>query len=694
MRPLVLDAIFRSIRSLPGVGPKQLKLFDKLLGGERIIDLLWHKPVDLVDRRHSPKLKDAKPGQIITATVTINAYQLPKRRGMPARVVADDGTATIDLVFFNVYGDWLQKAYPLNGQVVVSGKVEPYNNRLQMVHPDHAGKPEDIASIAKIEPIYPMTAGIGARQISKAMDEALKILPDLPEWMDEPLQKKKGWASWQAAMRDLHNPQSGADLEPTTKTRERLAYDELLARNLAMQLVRLRHKKQKGRSFASDSATRTRLLKSLPWELTNAQLFAMSEIDGDMQAPARMLRLLQGDVGSGKTVVAFAAMMNAVAAGAQAALMAPTEILARQHAQSLTPLAERMGVSVAALTGRDKGKTRETILNKIKNGDAQIIIGTHALFSEDVTFKDLGLIIIDEQHKFGVHQRLELSSKGTVPDVLVMTATPIPRTLTLTVYGDMDVSRLHEKPPGRKPIQTVLMAGDRLGEIVSGLKRKVASGARVYWVCPLVEESELLDLTAAEERFKDLQKHFGDRVALLHGQMKNAEKDKAMKAFAKGDVDVLVSTTVIEVGVDVPAASVMVIEHAERFGLAQLHQLRGRVGRGSDDSVCLLLYTPPLSEMAKQRLSTMRETEDGFLIAEKDLELRGAGEVLGTRQSGLPAFHLVDLEAHTDLMEIAHAEAKLLAEKDPALTSRRGETLRTLLYLFSQDAAVQTLRSG
>jgi len=694
MRPLILDAIFRSIRTLNGVGPKHAKLFDKLLGGERIIDLLWHKPIDLVDRRHSPKLKDAKPGQIVTTTVTIQSYQLPKRRGLPARVVADDGTATIDLVFFNVYGDWLQKAYPLNAQVVVSGKVEPYNNRLQMVHPDHAGKPEDIASIAKIEPIYPMTAGLGPRQISKTVEEGLKFLPDLPEWMDEHLQKKHGWASWKEAMRDLHHPQSGDDLEPTTKTRERLAYDELLARNLAMQLVRIRHKKKKGRSFPHDSATRTRLLKSLPWDLTGAQRFAIAEIDGDMQADMRMLRLLQGDVGSGKTVVAFVALMNAVAAGAQGALMAPTEILARQHAKSLAPLAAALGVSIVALTGRDKGKTRDMILSKIKSGGAQIVIGTHALFSEDVTFKDLGLVIIDEQHRFGVHQRLELSDKGTAPDVLVMTATPIPRTLTLTIYGDMDVSRLHEKPPGRKPIDTRLMAGDRLGEIVAGLKRKIATGARAYWVCPLVAESELLDLTAAEERFKDLQKHFGDRVALLHGQMKNTEKDKAMKAFVDGDVDVLVSTTVIEVGVDVPQASVMVIEHAERFGLAQLHQLRGRVGRGSDESVCLLLYTPPLSEMGKQRLSTMRDTEDGFLIAEKDLELRGAGEILGTRQSGMPAFHLVDLEAHTDLMEIAHAEAKLLAEKDPSLTGRRGETLKVLLYLFSQDAAVQTLRSG
>lgn len=694
MRPLVLDPLFKSIRTLNGVGPKHAKLFDKLLGGERIIDLLWHMPIDVVDRRHSPKLKEAKPGQIVTTTVTVLQHQLPKRRGMPARVVVSDDTATMDLVFFNVYGDWLQKTYPLNGQVVVSGKVEPYNNRLQMVHPDHAGKPEDIASIAKIEPIYPMTQGLGPKQISKAIEAGLKFLPDLPDWMDAPLMKQRGWPMWQDAMRQLHTPQSSADIDPQTPVHQRLAYDELLARNLAMQLVRLRYKKQKGRSFAHDSALRTRLLKSLPFKLTNAQSFAIAEIDGDMQAPLRMLRLLQGDVGSGKTVVAFTAMMNAVARGAQAALMAPTEILARQHAKTLAPMADALGVSIAVLTGRDKGKIRDTLLDKIKSGEAQIVIGTHALFQDDVTFKDLGLAVIDEQHRFGVHQRLELSGKGTAPDVLVMTATPIPRTLTLTIYGDMDVSRLNEKPPGRKPITTVLMANDRIGEVIAGLKRKIATGARAYWVCPLVEESEVLDLAAASERHKDLQKHFGARVGLLHGQMKVADKDKVMKAFSEGDLDVLVSTTVIEVGVDVPQASVMVIEHAERFGLAQLHQLRGRVGRGSDESACLLLYTTPLSEMAKQRLSVMRETEDGFLIAEKDLELRGAGEVLGTRQSGLPAFRLVNLEAHADLMEIAHAEAKLIAEKDPSLTGRRGETLKTLLYLFSQDQAIQTLRSG
>jgi len=694
MRPLVLDPLFRSIRALSGVGPKNLKLFEKLTGGERMLDLLWHAPIDIIDRRHSPLLKDAKPGQVVTTTITVLQHQLPKRRGLPARIVASDDTATLDLVFFNAHRDWLEKTYPIGAQVVISGRVEPYNNRLQMVHPDYAAKPEDIASIAKIEPIYPMTAGLGPRHITKAMGEALTLIPTLPEWLDGPLVRQRGWPTWADAMRALHNPQSGPEFEPTALPRQRLAYDEILARALAMQMVRSRQKKLKGRSFTHDSALRTRFLKSLPFQLTGAQIFAIAEIDADMQKPERMLRLLQGDVGSGKTVVALAAMLNAVATGAQAAIMAPTEILARQHAETLAPLCGALGVSMAVLTGRDKGKTRDTLMEKIKSGDAQIIIGTHALFQEDVTFKDLGLAIIDEQHRFGVHQRLLLSDKGIAPDMLVMTATPIPRTLTLTMYGDMDVSRLNEKPPGRKPIDTRLLSIDRIGEVVDGLKRKIATGARAYWVCPLVEESEKLDLAAATERHADLQQYFGARVGLLHGQMKPTEKDKVMAAFAGGELDVLVATTVIEVGVNVPEATVMVIEHAERFGLAQLHQLRGRVGRGQDASACLLLYTAPLSELGKQRLMVMRDTEDGFLIAERDLELRGAGELLGTRQSGLPAFRIANIEAHGDLMDMAHTEAKLIASKDPMLTSTRGEALKVLLYLFSQDQAIQTLRSG
>ncbi|MCB1537509.1 MAG: ATP-dependent DNA helicase RecG [Rhodospirillales bacterium] len=694
MRPLVLDPVFRSVRALAGVGPKHAKAFEKLLGGERIIDLLWHAPIELIDRRHSPKLKDAKAGQVVTAIVTVQAHQPARRRGTPARVVVTDGSATLDLVYFNAHGDWLEKTYPVGAHVVISGRVEPYNNRLQMAHPDHAGKPEELESIARVEPVYPMTQGLGPKQIARAIEAALKTLPDLPEWNDAPLMAQRGWPAWTHAMHALHHPESAADLDPETPVRARLAYDELLARALAMQLVRARNRRQKGRIFAHDSALRTRFFKSLPFQLTGAQRFAIAEIDADMQAPLRMLRLVQGDVGSGKTVVAFAAMLNAVATGAQAAMMAPTELLARQHARTLAPLADALGISIAVLTGRDKAKTRQVLLEKIKSGAAQIVIGTHALFQEAVEFHDLGLAVIDEQHRFGVHQRLELSSKGFVPDILVMTATPIPRTLTLSLYGDMDISRLNEKPPGRKPVETRLISGERIDEVVAGLKRKIANGARAYWVCPLVAENEDLDLAAATERHTDLQAHFGARAGLLHGQMKPADKDRVMQQFAQGDIDILVATTVIEVGVDVPEASVMVIEHAERFGLAQLHQLRGRVGRGQDEAACILMFGAPLSEMAKERLRVIRETEDGFVIAEKDLALRGAGEVLGTRQSGLPAFHLADPEAHGDLMEIAYTEAKLLAEKDPALTTRRGEALKVLLYLFAQDAAIQTLRSG
>ncbi|PCI00201.1 MAG: ATP-dependent DNA helicase RecG [Alphaproteobacteria bacterium] len=496
------------------------------------------------------------------------------------------------------------------------------------------------------------------------------------------------------SMPNDHTPESASETLPDSSIRTRLAYDEALARQLAMQLVRLKFKKKKGITFPPAPEMRQKLLDALPFDLTGAQERTIREIDKDMESGNRMLRLLQGDVGSGKTVVALSTMLNAVSGGMQAAMMAPTEILARQHAETLAPICDALGISCITLTGRDKGKTRQAILDQIEDGSAQIILGTHAIFQDTVTFKNLGCVVIDEQHRFGVHQRLGLAGKGIAPDVLVMTATPIPRTLTLSLYGDMDVSRLDEKPPGRKPIDTVLISNDRLAEVAQGLKRKIASGERIYWVCPLVEESEKIPVTSAEDRYTLLEKLYGDRAGLIHGRMKPLDKDKIMQKFAGGELDILVATTVIEVGVNVPEATVMVIEHAERFGLAQLHQLRGRVGRGSDQSSCILMFASPLSETAKDRLKIMRDTEDGFVIAEKDLELRGAGEVLGTKQSGLPAFHFVSLDDHRDLLAMAHQDARLICDKDPELSTRRGDALRTLLYLFEQDDAVQTIGSG
>ncbi len=563
-----------------------------------------------------------------------------------------------------------------------------------MTHPDHVGTVSELDELKSVEPVYPLTSGLTLKTLGKAMAAALGQAPDLEEWIDPQLLERRGWPAWLDALGLAHAPGGEEALDTSAPARARLAYDELLANQLTLALVRRNMKSVRGRAIAGDGRLRRKVADALPFELTQSQQTAMAEIGADMAEGVRMLRLLQGDVGSGKTVVALLAMLNAVESGAQAVLMAPTEILARQHLATTEPLAAAAGVEVRLLTGREKGKTRQAALDAIANGEAGLVVGTHALFQDDVVYRDLALSVIDEQHRFGVHQRLTLTAKGRTMDVLVMTATPIPRTLMLTAYGDMDVSRLTEKPAGRLPVDTRILPADRLGEVTAALKRSIASGARVYWVCPLVEESESLDVAAAEDRFAELERAFGERVGLVHGRMKGKDKDAAMAAFAGGEVDVLVATTVIEVGVDVPQATVMVVEHAERFGLAQLHQLRGRIGRGERPSTCLLVYAPPLTETARARLRVMRETDDGFRIAEEDLRLRGAGELLGTRQSGLPAFRLADLEGHAELMEIARDDAALVLERDPDLSSERGRAVRTLLYLFERDAAVRNLRSG
>jgi len=693
MRPEILFSMFKPITSLKGIGARMGDLIEKL-AGPHVVDLVWHLPSDVIDRRHAPKIADARPDTIATMTVRVTKHYPPHNKRQPYKITVMDDTGAMSLVFFRGRADYLNKILPENEIRVISGKLERFGDGLQMTHPDHIVTEDEAESVRRVEPVYPLTAGVSLKVLGKAIRAAVDQAPDLPEWQDKALMAREKWPTWHQAITHVHVPEDLADIDPNNLSRRRLAYDELLSNQLALAFVRQQMKRLKGQPLIGDDSLRHKVINALPFKLTNAQNFAISEIDGDLKSEYRMLRLLQGDVGSGKTVVALMTLLTAVEAGGQAAMMAPTEILARQHMESLSDLCEAAGIQPVLLTGRERGKSRDAILSQLATGAARLVIGTHALFQDDVEFKDLRVAVIDEQHRFGVHQRLTLASKGQAVDMLVMTATPIPRTLMLTAYGDMDVSRLNEKPAGRQPVQTVLISNDRMDEVVSAVSRAQKSGARVYWVCPLIEESEVSDMAAAEDRYDHLRAIFGDRVGLVHGRMKGADKDAVMLAFKTGELDILVATTVIEVGVDVPEASIMVIEHAERFGLAQLHQLRGRIGRGAEKSTCLLMHTGNLGEVAKTRLKTMRETDDGFVIAEQDLQLRGAGELLGTRQSGLPAFRLADLALHGDLLQMARDDSELILRNDPGLQSERGQALRILLNIFQQDSSIKNIRSG
>jgi len=694
MRPEVLFPLFAPTSRLPGIGPRLEKLLEKPVGAH-VIDLCWHLPFGLIDRRNRPHIAQTLDGEIATLQVEVGSHIVPRNKKMPYRVHVSDETGDMQLIFFRPRQDYLQNVLPEGSQRIISGRVEYYQGEPQMSHPDHIVSTDNISEMPLIEPIYHLTAGVSLKVMSKAVRGALALVPDLPEWQEQHWLAQESFPSWKEALALAHAPESESDLAITAPARARLAYDELLASQLALGLVRTRMRGRKGRATKGDGKLRNLVLKELPFKLTSSQTMALAEIYGDMSSGKRMLRLLQGDVGSGKTLVALMAMLNAVETGAQGAMMAPTEILARQHGKSLSPLCDAVGIRLEVLTGREKGKKRQALLDDLKSGDIDVLIGTHAIFEGDVDFKDLALAVVDEQHRFGVHQRLQLSTKGGIPaDVLVMTATPIPRTLSLTHYGDMDVTRLMEKPVGRQPIATRALPLTRLDEVIEAVGRALTNGARVYWVCPLVEESEHLDVAAAEDRAIALKKLFGDKVGLVHGRMKAAEKDETMSRFQSGELTVLVATTVIEVGVDVPEATIMVIEHAERFGLSQLHQLRGRVGRGTGKSSCLLLYHGNLGATAKARINILRETEDGFVIAEEDLKLRGAGEVLGTRQSGLPDFRLADPIAHANLLVTAHDDVRLILGQDPELKTERGKALRTLLYLFERDDAIRYLDSG
>ena len=693
MRPQVLFPLFTDVASLKGVGANYEKLIKKLCG-DKVVDLLWHLPYSMIDRTYQPKIAFAQDGKIASIKVKVIEHIEPQSKKQPYKVLVEDSSGEMALIFFKVYKDSIKKNLPVGEMRLISGKVESFNGLKQMTHPDYIVKIEEAAKVIGFEPVYSLTAGVSNKMLHKLIYQALQRVQDYPEWLEPNFKAQKGLMNFREALIAAHFPKKIQDTEALSPSHIRLAYDELLANQLALALVRQKVKKQAGRVLKGDGNLRQKILSLLAFELTDAQKRVLTEIYADMEAPFRMLRLLQGDVGSGKTIVALLSMLNAVECGAQAAIMAPTEILAKQHLETMLELCSKIGIRCELLTGRIKGKARQKILDDLKEGKINILIGTHALFVDNVEFQDLAFVVVDEQHRFGVQQRLSLSNKGKQTDILVMTATPIPRTLVLTAYGDMEYSKIDEVPKGRKPVETSVLPLSKLNGVVEALARKLEQGCRAYWVCPLVEESEKIDLAAAEERFESLKKIFGDKVGLVHGKMKEAEKDAVMERFKKGEISLLVATTVIEVGVNVPEATIMIIEHAERFGLAQLHQLRGRIKRGFQASNCILMYGYPLSETSHARLNIMKETEDGFLIAEKDLELRGGGEILGNRQSGFSEFKIADLSVHKDLLYTANKDAKMIVAQDAALASPRGQALKILLYLFEQDDAVRTYLAG
>ena len=687
MRPEALNPLFAEVQTLEGVGPKLLKPLERL-GLARVKDVAYHLPERFVSRRAIADLDEASEGEQVIIALTPIEHRAPRAgsRG-PYRVLAQDQAGNVcALTWFGKAAYTAKKLLPVGERRWIAGRLDRYGDMLQIVHPDHI-EAESAANMGRLsEPVYGLSEGLTQPRIADFARQALARLPDLPEWIEPGQLAQSGWPAWRDALRLAHETTD-------EKARDRLAYDELLANSLALLLVKAEGRRRRGQALVGDGALRARL--QLPFALTGAQARSIAEIEGDMAQEAPMLRLLQGDVGAGKTVVALNAMLIAVEAGKQAALLAPTEILSRQHFETLRKLAAPTGVEVALLTGRAKGRERESILMGLIDGSIDIVVGTHSLFQEAVAYRDLGLVVIDEQHRFGVAQRLALAGKGRrAPHTLAMTATPIPRSLTLAQYGEMDVSRLDELPPGRQAIDTRVIPQERMDEVVEGLARHLASGQQAYWVCPMVHDSEVADIAAAEARYAALKERFGEDVVLVHGQLRPEIKDANMERFASGQAKLLVATTVIEVGVDVPAATLMVIEQAERFGLAQLHQLRGRVGRGAEKSTCLLLRGGALSETGRARLALMRETQDGFRIAEEDLALRGGGELLGTRQSGEAAFRIAGLEQVQRLLPAAHADARLLMERDGGLTSPRGEAARILLYLFERDWGVQLLRGG
>jgi ATP-dependent DNA helicase RecG len=700
-----LDSLFKDISTIRGAFGKKRAFYCKLMGG-RVVDALWHLPSGIELREKIDNLHEKLVSKTVTLIARVDSHEPSSRLGRPYRVICDFNGERLEVVFFNFNRHYLKEKATVGKNIMITGKLE-YDARFKesvwkITHPDHIGSPAELPYWVGVKPIYPLTAGTNQYSVTHVIKDSLKIMPHLPEWLDPDFIKQKKWPSWNEALRSAHHPQAYFDVTAEHPSRQRLAYDEILAHQLSLHLTKRQNLKLASLPLLGDGRLRKKLTGNLPFTLTSSQFEAIAEISSDLNKPSQMLRLLQGDVGSGKTLVAIMSALQAIEAGSQSAILAPTDILARQHYKTVRHLLEPIGVNVEILTAREKGSSRKRILANLENGTIQLLVGTHAVIEDPVVFRNLGLAIVDEQHRFGVEQRAALCAKANNPHILSMTATPIPRTLQLANYGDMDISILREKPSGRQPIITRSLSLKRLNEVVNALSRVIENKQQIYWVCPLVEESEKLDLSAVTQRYDHLSGIFPGKVAVVHGKMKSQDKEKIMEIFSKGQAQILIATTVIEVGVDVPSATVMVIEHAERFGLAQLHQLRGRVGRGREASSCLLLYDSSLTPIARKRIETMRATDDGFIVAEADLRLRGAGEILGTKQSGLPRFRFVNFldkendhyELYSDFLLIANKEARQIAKNDPLLESERGKALQLLLKLFEKDDVIRYKRAG
>ena len=685
MRPKILYSLFSNIISIKGIGPKYAKLIERLCG-KYLVDLIFHKPAAYIDRRNNPKICDLKNDTIATLIVKIDSHTPAFNKRMPYRITCSDESGQISIVYFNMRGPYIKKILPIGSKRVISGKIETYKDSFQMTHPHHIADIKEFDKIKSIECIYPLTAGLTSRSIQKAINSSLEITDELPEWIPESVLKSNKWISWSKSVKKLHNPDKIYENHSSPHL-ERLVFDELLSHQLTIRLIKNKINKIKGNKLEQKGILTEKLKTLLDFKLTNDQIKSIDEISDDLNSENKMLRLLQGDVGSGKTIVALFSILQSIENSKRSVLMAPTELLAEQHFNTINMYANELGLTCSLITSSTR---------KNHNFDSDILIGTHALFQESVEFVDIGIVVIDEQHKFGVHQRILLSEKvGNECDILLMTATPIPRTLELASYGDMDISKIHEKPKNRKNIITKSVNINKVEDLKLALRKKIKNNEKIYWVCPLVDDSEKLALQSVNSRLSDLRNYFNEgEVDMVHGQMSQDQKNKIMANFSSGNTKILIATSVIEVGIDDPDATVMIIENAERYGLSQLHQLRGRVGRGKNQSSCILLFYGPLSETAKRRITIMKETNDGFKIAEEDLDIRGSGEILGSRQSGVPEFKLSNLDIHKHLLEMAREEALNIVNTDPTLKTDRGKALKILLHLFKNEVAIDYLKSG